>query len=298
LIGGFEQAQQGRVLLDNKEITHLPPQQRPIRTVFQRYALFPHLSVWENIVFGLRMQKCSAADIKTRGERIANLIEIEALLSRPIAKLSGGEQQRVALARALITEPKILLLDEPFSALDLKLRERLQLELLVLKRKLGTTFVFVTHDQTEAMLLSDRIAVMKEGQIQQIASPEDLYWKPATKFVASFIGHANFLKDANALSGPVSRLPTLKSNQEWMIRAERFSVALASDATKENELSLAVKIVDQVFRGQERLYRLQCAQGAQYLVSSPGHSQPCGQRGQTVSLRWNVEDTWVVDASS
>lgn len=300
LIGGFERADSGKIWLGEKELTHLPPQARPIRTVFQRYALFPHLNVWENVVFGLRMQKRPESEVRSRGERIVDLIEIRPLLARSIDKLSGGEQQRVALARALITEPEVLLLDEPFSALDLKLRERLQLELLALKRKLGTTFVFVTHDQTEAMLLSDRIAVMRDGSIEQIASPEELYWRPANKFVASFIGQANFLNSDDAIffKGSHGSLPILKPKQEWMVRAERLRVHAESYAPGPSEVSVPVKIIDQVFRGQERLYRVQSGRGQHYLVSAAGRSAPTALAGQSATLTWNLEDTWVVDASS
>lgn len=300
IIGGFETPDRGKVFLNSQDITKLPPQKRPIRTVFQRYALFPHLNVWENVVFGLRMQNRPETEIKVRGEKIAELIEIRSLLSRPTSKLSGGEQQRVALARALITEPEILLLDEPFSALDLKLRERLQLELLALKRKLGTTFIFVTHDQTEAMLLSDRIAVMREGKIEQVDAPEVLYWKPINKFVASFIGQANFINfdDAESLSGAKQLLPDIGKYKEWMVRAERAKVIARNEAVPEGKIALAVRIIDQVFRGQERLYRLENKRGQQFMVTSSGKDAPSGHTGDPAWMYWSKEDTWVVDSSS
>lgn len=193
LIAGFETPTSGQILLGGEDITHLPPNKRPVNTVFQSYALFPHLSVAQNIAFGLQMQDRPAAEVKETVERMLALVQLEPMANRKTSQLSGGQQQRVALARALAPTPKVLLLDEPLSALDLKLRKEMQIELKRLQVETGITFVFVTHDQEEALTMSDRIAVMSAGHIQQVGTPRDIYTRPANRFVASFIGETNFL---------------------------------------------------------------------------------------------------------
>ncbi|WP_415233360.1 ABC transporter ATP-binding protein [Pseudorhodobacter sp.] len=193
LIAGFETPTSGQILLDGADITHLPPNKRPVNTVFQSYALFPHLSVAQNIAFGLEMQDRPRAEIKETVARMLALVQLEPMADRKTSQLSGGQQQRVALARALAPAPKVLLLDEPLSALDLKLRKEMQIELKRLQVETGITFVFVTHDQEEALTMSDRIAVMSAGHIQQVGPPREIYTRPANRFVASFIGETNFL---------------------------------------------------------------------------------------------------------
>ena len=193
LIAGFETPTEGRILLDGQDITDLPPNRRPVNTVFQSYALFPHLTVAQNVAFGLEMLGRPRAEVAARTERMIALVRLEALAGRRIAQMSGGQQQRVALARALAPQPKVLLLDEPLSALDLKLRKEMQIELKRLQHETGITFVFVTHDQEEALTMSDRIAVMAAGGIRQIGAPREIYTRPADRFVAGFIGESNFL---------------------------------------------------------------------------------------------------------
>lgn len=192
MLAGFELPDSGRILLDGQDITALPPEKRPVNTVFQNYALFPHLSVWENIAFGLKMAGRGRVEIKTAVERMLTLTRLEDQAQKRPAQLSGGQKQRVAIARALVNEPQVLLLDEPLAALDLKLRQHMLSELNALHREVGTTFIYVTHDQGEALSLSDRIAVMNEGRVEQIATPVELYESPANAFVAGFIGDANF----------------------------------------------------------------------------------------------------------
>ena len=194
LIAGFETPTSGQILLDGADITHLAPNKRPVNTVFQSYALFPHLTVAENIGFGLKMQGKPAAEISTTTERMLALVQLEPMAGRKTSQLSGGQQQRVALARALAPAPKVLLLDEPLSALDLKLRKEMQVELKRLQTETGITFIFVTHDQEEALTMSDRIGVMSAGKLQQIGAPRDIYMRPVNRFVASFIGETNFLQ--------------------------------------------------------------------------------------------------------
>jgi spermidine/putrescine transport system ATP-binding protein len=201
LIAGFEMPTAGTILLDGQDITFLPPNQRPVNTVFQSYALFPHLTVAQNIGFGLQMQGKPRAEIAATTERMLALVKLEAMAGRTTSQLSGGQQQRVALARALAPQPKVLLLDEPLSALDLKLRKEMQVELKRLQLETGITFVFVTHDQEEALTMSDRIGVMSAGKLQQVGTAKDIYNRPANRFVASFIGETNFLSATREAGG-------------------------------------------------------------------------------------------------
>jgi spermidine/putrescine transport system ATP-binding protein len=201
LIAGFEAPTAGAILLDGREITGLPPNRRPVNTVFQSYALFPHLGVAQNISFGLEMLGKPRGEVAARTAAMLSLVKLEALADRRPAQLSGGQQQRVALARALAPQPRVLLLDEPLSALDLKLRKEMQGELKRLQRETGITFVFVTHDQEEALTMSDRIAVMQAGRIRQVGSPREIYTRPATRFVADFIGETNVLTGTTVPGG-------------------------------------------------------------------------------------------------
>lgn len=194
IMGGFEEANGGRVLFDDQDISSLPPYKRELNTVFQKYALFPHMNVFDNIAFGLKIKKMDKDTIKHKVERMLKLVGLEGFGPRNINQLSGGQQQRVAIARALVNEPKVLLLDEPLGALDLKLRKAMQIELKNIQQEVGITFVYVTHDQEEALTMSDTIVVMNEGQIQQIGSPTDIYNEPENRFVAQFIGDSNIIE--------------------------------------------------------------------------------------------------------
>ena len=193
IIGGFENPDQGNVIFDGKNITKLPPNQRQLNTVFQKYALFPHMNVYENIAFGLKIKKLSKDEIDKKVKEMLRMVSLSGFEKRSIESLSGGQQQRVAIARALVNEPEVLLLDEPLGALDLKLRKEMQLELKKIQQELGITFIFVTHDQEEALTMSDTIVVMNKGVIQQKGTPEDIYNEPANAFVADFIGESNIL---------------------------------------------------------------------------------------------------------
>lgn len=193
MIGGFEKPTEGDILFEDRVITHVPPYERPINTVFQKYALFPHMNVYENIAFGLRIKKFDEKEIKKRIGRMLELVNLKGFEKRSVHSLSGGQQQRIAIARALVNEPKVLLLDEPLGALDLKLRKEMQLELKYMQQDLGITFIYVTHDQEEALTMSDKIIVMNHGRIQQIGSPVNIYNEPINAFVADFIGESNLL---------------------------------------------------------------------------------------------------------
>ncbi len=194
LISGFEQPTTGRILLGDRDVTRDPPYRRAANQVFQSYALFPHLNVHENISFGLRMKKLAPATIAKKTEEVIGLTSLQGLESRQPSQLSGGQRQRVALARALVCEPQVLLLDEPLSALDAKLRTRMRAELKSLQKSLGLTFIFVTHDQEEALSMSDRIAVMNEGRVEQVGTAAEIYHHPRTEFVAGFIGDTNIVE--------------------------------------------------------------------------------------------------------
>ncbi|WP_243093765.1 ABC transporter ATP-binding protein [Thermus thalpophilus] len=193
LVGGFEVPDEGRVILSGRDLTGLPAHLRPVNTVFQNYALFPHLSVYENVAFGLRSRRFPEAVIRSKVEYGLGLLRLESLVHRYPHQLSGGQKQRVALARALVNEPEVLLLDEPMSALDAKLRAEVQLELKALQRRLQATFILVTHDQEEAMAVSDRLGVMEGGRLLQVGTPEEVYERPETRFVAEFLGVANLI---------------------------------------------------------------------------------------------------------
>ena len=193
LLGGFETPDAGQIFFDGKDITALPPNQRKLNTVFQKYALFPHMTIAENIAFGLKISKKSKTYIDDKIKYALKLVNLNGYENRSIDSLSGGQQQRIAIARAIVNEPKLLLLDEPLGALDLKLRQDMQYELIRLKEELGITFVYVTHDQEEALTMSDKIVVMNQGYIQQIGTPEDIYNEPINAFVADFIGESNII---------------------------------------------------------------------------------------------------------
>ena len=201
MIAGFDIPTEGVILLNGKDISKLPPNERPINTVFQRYALFPHMNIFENIAFGLKQKKMPNEEIRKKVKKVLELVDLEGFEKRSVTTLSGGQQQRVAIARALVNEPEILLLDEPLGALDLKMRKEMQIELKAMHDELGITFIYVTHDQEEALTMSDKIVVMSEGKIQQIGTPEDIYNEPQNAFVADFIGESNLFN--GIMTGPM-----------------------------------------------------------------------------------------------
>ncbi|MEO8745912.1 MAG: ABC transporter ATP-binding protein [Candidatus Dormibacter sp.] len=223
LIGGFEEPTEGIVRLDGRDVTDLPAYRRDVNTVFQSYGLFPHLNVFDNVAFGLRRRKVPQKEVERRVTEALELVNLARLARRRPAQLSGGQQQRVALARALINRPQVLLLDEPLGALDLKLRKQMQLELKRIQKEVGITFVFVTHDQEEAMTMSDRIAVMNQGRIEQLGPPEDVYERPATAFVAEFLGASNLLQ--GTYSG-------VSEGWGWVELADGTKIRIVSDASR------------------------------------------------------------------
>jgi spermidine/putrescine transport system ATP-binding protein len=218
MIAGFEQPSEGRILLDGTDVAYTPPHKRNVNTVFQNYALFPHLDVFDNVAFGLRRAKRPKSEVKERAQQALELVQLSGFEGRKPSQLSGGQQQRVALARALVLNPSVLLLDEPLGALDAKLRKTLQIELKTLQREVGITFIYVTHDQEEALTMSDRLAVMHGGKVEQIGAPQDVYEDPETIFVADFLGVSN-LMDATAFGAHDGRC---------RVRADTFELAAGS----------------------------------------------------------------------
>jgi len=275
LLAGFEQADSGRILLNGQDITPLPPERRPVNTVFQNYALFPHLSVWENIAFGLRIAGKSRDAMKEMVERMIKLTRLEEHAGKRPAQLSGGQKQRVAIARALVNEPQVLLLDEPLAALDLKLRQHMLGELTALHALVGTTFIYVTHDQGEAISLSNRIAVMNEGRVEQVDAPATLYEEPTNRFVASFIGDANFCQGSveemlpggyvrvavPGLNSPmVQGRPGLACGQgvRLMLRPEKLRLSLTRPASHERVNVCRAVVQEVAYYGPHIRIRVNC----------------------------------------
>ena len=270
LIAGFDFPTEGEIWLHGENIAPLPPFKRPVNTVFQSYALFPHLTVAQNIGFGLQMQGKPAAEIAARTAKMLALVKLEAMAGRKTSQLSGGQQQRVALARALAPQPKVLLLDEPLSALDLKLRKEMQTELKRLQRETGITFIFVTHDQEEALTMSDRIGVMAGGHIQQVGAPKDIYTHPVNRFVADFIGETNFLavdiRDGKAMlpGGLAVPVQCASSKATVTIRPEQLRIVAAG--TPETMLAT---VEHSVYFGTDSHVHLKLADGTAVTVRVP-----------------------------
>jgi len=252
IIAGLELPDNGQVLLGGRDITALPAAKRQVNTVFQSYALFPHLSIFENVAFGLRSRKFPQNEVQSRVGRRLEMLGLEEMAARFPHQLSGGQQQRVALARALVNEPEVLLLDEPMSALDARLRAQVQVELRRLQRKLGQTFILVTHDQAEALVVSDRIAVMSEGKIIQFGTPKEVYEQPRTRFVAEFLGAANLISGRAANGGLETEIGLLQLNQTpgWhqgtvAIRPER--IRIRDRAPEKN--GVKARVTEAIYRG-------------------------------------------------
>ena len=289
LIAGFEMPTSGAILLDGADISDLPPNRRPVNTVFQSYALFPHLTVAENVGFGLTMQGRPKAEVAARVAQMLALVKLEAMAGRKVSQLSGGQQQRVALARALAPQPKVLLLDEPLSALDLKLRKEMQVELKRLQTETGITFVFVTHDQEEALTMSDRIGVMSAGKLQQVGSPKDIYTRPVNRFVASFIGETNFLP-ATVVEGGV-RLSTGDTVAVETAASGAVTLAVRPEQVRIGEPgggAIAARVKFNVYFGTDTHCHLALADGTEVVarVQSPASGESGIVEGAEVGLRF------------
>ena len=302
MIGGFEEPTSGTIYLGDRDVTGLPPYRRDVNTVFQSYALFPHLSLFENVAFGLRRRGVKGDDLRRRVEQALELVALAGLGKRKPRQLSGGQQQRVALARALVNAPRVLLLDEPLGALDLKLRRQMQLELKRIQHEVGITFIHVTHDQEEAMTMADRIAVMNEGHIEQVGSPSELYEQPKTAFVASFLGASNLLAGVADGSGSV-RLSDGTAVRARAAEGRRGPVSVGIrpekiriDAGEAN--SLAGIVSERAYIGVSTQYIVETACGAvSVYVQNTDPKAGAAAPGDRVTLGWSPAATFVVEPS-
>ena len=284
LIAGFEHPSAGSVLLLGKDVTRLPPFRRDVHTVFQDYALFPHMSVGENIEYSLMIRGAAPAERRKRVQEMLEMVRLPGTEARRPAQLSGGQRQRVALARALVDHPRVLLLDEPLGALDLKLRQEMQVELKAIQRRVGITFVLVTHDQEEALTMSDRLAVFNQGRIVQEGTPMDVYEHPATRFVAGFVGASN------CIEGELARRLT-GSPACFAIRPERIRIIPPEEAALPGHPRLAGRIEAAAYMGMQTKYIVEVADGARISVVEPnsgaGARGAGALRGREVTLSWD-----------
>ena len=296
MIAGFDLPTEGQILLNGRDITKLPPYQRPINTVFQRYALFPHMNIYENIAFGLRQKKTKEDVIKKKVKKVLDLVDLEGFEGRSVQTLSGGQQQRIAIARALVNEPEILLLDEPLGALDLKMRKEMQLELKQMHDELGITFIYVTHDQEEALTMSDRIVVMSEGRIQQLGTPEDIYNEPKNAFVADFIGESNIFNGimtgklrARFCGGEFECVDDIEEGTHItaVVRPEDVEITPPEEGTIRGIVSSVI------FKGMH--YEITIESGKNEMVARSVHS---ARPGDTVGMRVDPDNIHVMIAEN
>ena len=316
MIGGFEQPTSGLIELQGQDVTWLPPFKRNVNTVFQNYALFPHLTIFENVAFGLRRKGVKASEIKSRVTDMLGLVELPGYEARKPTQMSGGQQQRVALARALVNRPKVLLLDEPLGALDLKLRKQMQLELKRIQEEVGITFIYVTHDQEEAMTMSDRLAVMRRGQIEQIGAPELVYESPATEFVAGFLGASNLLdgelvgnqsdvatvrlSTGQDIHIPASKVPSdIDTVVKAGVRPEKISIETddGEPPAGANWVSGLLRIATYI--GVSHQYKVEGPGGTEltvYVQNLGAEEAPAP--GRKVRLTWRPEHTFIVKPSA
>jgi spermidine/putrescine transport system ATP-binding protein len=288
MIAGFEKPDSGRIELDGRDVVSDPPHKRPVNTVFQSYALFPFMSVWDNVAFGLRYQKTDKAEMSTRIGAALELVQMNEFAKRKPTQLSGGQQQRVALARALVLRPRVLLLDEPLGALDAKLRKQLQLELRAVQREVGITFVYVTHDQEEALTMSDQIAVLAHGRVEQVGPPQQIYTAPATTYVAGFLGAANIFDaevleatGGTAVCSAMSVRLRAAVDEGWapgpaaiVIRPERVTLAHADAEVPSGHNAIAGTVTEIVYLGASTQVHVNVGESADLVVDVPNQSGP------------------------
>jgi putative spermidine/putrescine transport system ATP-binding protein len=283
MLAGFDQPTTGSILLHGREVTGLPPYERDVNTVFQDYALFPHMPVGENVAYGLMIRQVPKAERDKRVEEMLELVRLPGFARRRPSQLSGGQRQRVALARALINNPRVLLLDEPLGALDFKLRQQMQIELKAIQKRVGITFVFVTHDQEEALTMSDRIAVFDHGQIEQVGTPAELYEHPATAFVAGFVGVSNLV------SGPVAQAIT-GSPTMFSIRPEKIHLTDPSAPMPEDSYCVEGHVREVIYLGMYTRYLVELKGGGELTVMEQNlHTTSMdvlAAQGRTVRLTW------------
>jgi putative spermidine/putrescine transport system ATP-binding protein len=284
MIAGFETPTEGRILLHGKDVTGVPPFDRDVNTVFQDYALFPHMTVGDNVAYGLMVRKTPAAERLARTADALRMVRLDGYEKRRPAQLSGGQRQRVALARALVNRPRVLLLDEPLGALDLKLREEMQIELKAIQGQVGITFIYVTHDQEEALVMSDRIAVFNQGLIEQVGTPADVYEHPRTTFVAGFVGTSNLL------TGPAAR-DILGMPGTFTVRPEKLRLAEPSDEVGSHEHSALGHISGVVYLGADTRYIVALDAGGELVVTQQNlqasSMEALAAQGRLIRLIWN-----------
>jgi putative spermidine/putrescine transport system ATP-binding protein len=294
LIAGFEQPTAGEIRIHGKPMAGVPPYERDVNTVFQDYALFPHMSVGENVAYGLMIRKVPKAEREKRTQEMLEMVALAGLGGRRPSQLSGGQRQRVALARALINQPSVLLLDEPLGALDLKLREQMQVELKAIQRRVGITFIYVTHDQGEALSMSDRIAVFNLGRIEQIGSPTEIYEHPATAFVAGFVGVSNLLDGAAAAA--VTGIA-----QAFSIRPEKIRLAPAGSGVPADCLAADGTIDSVLYLGSSTRYNVGLAKGGELTVIDQNRESPAAdgwrRQGHPVRLIWQRDHVQRIGAA-
>ncbi len=284
LIAGFEQPSAGQIYLHGQEVSRLPPYEREVNTVFQNYALFPHLTVGENIAYSLMVRKVAKAEREKRVAEMLELVRLPGIAKRKPSQLSGGQQQRVALARALINHPRVLLLDEPLGALDLKLRQEMQVELKTIQHAVGITFIFVTHDQEEALTMSDRIAIFNHGKIEQLGTPTDLYEKPQTRFVATFMGTSNVVEGALAQALTGSPAP-------FAVRPEKIRLLPPASSIGSGQCTVVGTLQAVTYLGSLTRYTIKVAQGNELIVVRQNDEVATSggwQVGAQVRLMWPV----------
>jgi putative spermidine/putrescine transport system ATP-binding protein len=291
LIAGFDHPDRGRILLDGEDVTDVPPYERNVNTVFQDYALFPHMSVAENVAYGPRVRRVGSAERRRRAVEMLGLVRLDDFADRRPNQLSGGQKQRVALARALINQPRVLLLDEPLGALDLKLREEMQTELKGLQKRLGITFVFVTHDQGEALSMADRVAVFSQGRVEQLDTPRGLYTQPRTAFVAGFVGSANVVAGALAERLTGRRAP-------FAIRPELIEMLPADAPVPDGLRGVEGLLEDVLYHGASSRCHVRVDEATLLAVArtESGGAAPLPQRGSRVRLAWRPGDAVVLEA--
>jgi spermidine/putrescine transport system ATP-binding protein len=307
MIAGFEEPTSGTISVSGEPVQGVPPYRRPVNTVFQSYAIFPHLDVFDNVAFGLRRSKVEKDEVKRRVEEACSMVQLEGFEKRKPGMLSGGQQQRVALARALVNRPKVLLLDEPLGALDLKLRKELQLELRTLQEEVGITFIYVTHDQEEALTMSDRIAVMDGGKVQQIADPATLYELPTNRFVANFIGQTNVFSGAvEAITGEQATLraedgttveATVREDSNMEIGDEAHAAVRPEKVRfgTEGDNVTGVRIRQVVYLGVSTQYITEMSGGGKLILYQQNAHDAAGYRvGEEVSVSWDANNCLVI----
>ena len=314
MIGGFEEPTEGQILLHGKDVVGVPPDHRDVNMVFQSYALFPHMSVFDNVAFGLRRSKVDKSAVAQRVNNMLELVQLEAKSDRRPGELSGGQQQRVALARALVNRPRALLLDEPLAALDLKLRQQMQIELKRIQREVGITFIFVTHDQNEALTMSDRLVVMNAGRIEQLGSPREVYERPRTRFVAGFIGTSNLItRQVRELDGHTAVLDSgadealivtdarearVGSPLDVTVRPEKISIS--AEHPEPGRCAIRGTVSEVVYLGTSTQYAVRTTDGTDLLVfaQNAADSADIANRDDQIWLSWRPEHSLALAPSA